>query len=94
MTRISYVRVIQSAPQLRGFFVLWSLFSYTSFMTKAEFQKKALARIREELEKGAVPFERVRAFAAATLDLGLLHEGEVPNDAASALLRAFPEFTF
>lgn len=63
-------------------------------MTKAQFQRKALERIREELQKGAVPLARARAFASATLDLGLLHEGEVPAEAADALLRAFPEFSF
>lgn len=63
-------------------------------MTKAEFQKRALARISEELRKGEVPLSRARAFASATLDLGMLHEGELPAEAADAVLEAFPEFAF
>ncbi|HTM68268.1 MAG TPA: hypothetical protein VL426_03115 [Candidatus Binatia bacterium] len=63
-------------------------------MTKEAFQRRALERIRDELKKGAVPLSRARAFASATLDLGLLHDAEIPADALDAVLRAFPEFTF
>lgn len=62
-------------------------------MTKEAFQTRALVAIRRELKKGTVPLERVRAFASAILDLGILHSGEVPPAAVDAVIRAFPEFS-
>jgi len=62
-------------------------------MTKETFQLRALVAIRRELKKGAVPLDRVRAFASAILDLGVLHDQEIPPAALDAVLSAFPEFS-
>lgn len=61
-------------------------------MTKDRFQERALARIREELAKGALPLGRIRAFAAAAIDLGAAHPQEIPAEALTDVLASYPEF--
>ncbi len=61
-------------------------------MTKQRFQERALGRIREELGRGTMPLARIRAFAAAAIDLGAAHPEEIPSDAIAAVLSAYPEF--
>lgn len=62
-------------------------------MQKSTFQLRALAAVRHELEKGAIPLERIRAFAAAALDLGVAHPDVIPADALAAIAKAHPEFS-
>lgn len=62
-------------------------------MQKSTFQLRALEAVRHELEKGAVPLARIRAFAAAALDLGVTHPDVIPADALSAIAEAHPEFS-
>ena len=61
-------------------------------MQKSTFQLRALEAVRHELEKGAIPLERIRAFAAAALDLGAAHPETIPADALAAVAAAHPEF--
>ncbi|MEY4744777.1 MAG: hypothetical protein RL272_722 [Candidatus Parcubacteria bacterium] len=61
-------------------------------MKKDRFQECALGRIREELAGGSMPLDRIRAFAAAAVDLGAAHPEEIPAEALAAALAAYPEF--
>lgn len=62
-------------------------------MQKSTFQLRALEAVRHELEKGVIPLARIRAFAAAALDLGAAHPETIPPDALAAIAEAHPEFS-